>query len=75
MSPVQKANQIKTVRTVEARLNKGWDWLKASPDHAEFRHHEDRWIDLLHQYEDAANPEYDRAVHAAWIKEQTGRTL
>ncbi len=42
-----------TVRTVEDRLNKGWDWLNANPDHAEFANHETRWIDLLHDYEHA----------------------
>lgn len=35
------------------RLNAGWEWLDAHPDHPEFEARTDRWIAWLREYERA----------------------
>lgn len=40
--------------TLEQRIDKGWEWLRDNPDHPDFFEHEDRWIEMLHRFEDVS---------------------
>lgn len=41
-----------TALQLEVKLEKGWEWLRDNPQRPDHAQQEERWIGLLHMYED-----------------------